>query len=36
MSEAKVSMALDRLVEKGVASLTRYGMTNKVRVNIQP
>jgi hypothetical protein len=36
MSEAKVSRALDRLVEKGVASLTRYGKTNKVRVNIQP
>ena len=36
MSEAKVSRALDRLVEKGVASLTRYGMANKVRVNIQP
>jgi hypothetical protein len=36
MSEAKVLKALDRLVEKGVASMTLYGMTNKVRVNIQP
>ncbi len=36
MSEAKVSRVLDRLVEKGVISKVRFGMTNKVRAEIEP
>jgi hypothetical protein len=36
MSTANVSKALEKLVEKGVASMTRHGMMNKVRLNIQP
>lgn len=36
MSDAKVSRVLDRLVEKGVISKTRYGVTNKVRIEIEP
>jgi len=34
MSEAKVSRVLDRLIEKGVIIKERYGMTNKVRIQI--
>ena len=36
MSDAKVSRVLDRLEEKGVISKERYGMTNKVRIDIEP
>ena len=36
MSDAKVSRTLDKLVEKGVVSKMRHGMTNKVRVEIEP
>jgi hypothetical protein len=36
MSDAKVSRTLDKLVEKGVVSKTRFGMTNKVKVEIEP
>jgi uncharacterized membrane protein len=36
MSDAKISRTLDKLVEKGVVSKTRFGMTNKVRVEIEP
>lgn len=36
MSDAKVSRVLDRLEEKGVVSKERYGMTNKVRIDIEP
>jgi uncharacterized membrane protein len=36
MSDAKVSRTLDKLVEKGVVSKTRHGMTNKVRIEIEP
>jgi uncharacterized membrane protein len=36
MSDAKVSRTLDKLVEKGVVSKTRHGMTNMVRVEIEP
>ncbi len=36
MSEAKVSRVLDRLEEKGVISKARFGMTNKVKVEIEP
>lgn len=36
MSDAKVSRTLDKLVEKGVISKTRHGMTNKVKVEIEP
>ncbi len=36
MSDAKVSRTLDKLVDKGVVSKTRYGMTNRVRVEIEP
>jgi len=34
LSEAKVSRVLDRLIEKGVIIKERYGMTNKVRIQI--
>ena len=36
MSDAKVSRTLEKLVEKGVVSKTRHGMTNKVKVEIEP
>jgi len=36
MSDAKVSRVLDRLVEKGIVSKTRHGVTNKVRIEIEP
>jgi uncharacterized membrane protein len=36
MSDAKISRTLDKLVEKGVISKSRFGMTNKVRVEIEP
>ena len=36
MSNAKVSRVLDRLVEKGVISKSRHGVTNKVKVEIEP
>jgi hypothetical protein len=36
MSDAKVSRTLDKLVEKGVISKVRHGITNKVRVEIEP
>ncbi|HEY3418929.1 MAG TPA: hypothetical protein VGK23_00060 [Methanomassiliicoccales archaeon] len=36
MSDAKVSRTLDKLVEKGVVSKSRFGMTNKVKVEIEP
>ena len=36
MSDAKVSRTLDKLVEKGVVSKSRHGMTNKVRIEIEP
>jgi uncharacterized membrane protein len=36
MSDAKVSRVLDRLMEKGVISKTRHGVTNKVRIEIEP
>jgi hypothetical protein len=36
MSDAKVSRVLDRLVEKGIISKTRHGVTNKVRIEIEP
>ena len=36
MSDAKVSRTLDKLVEKGVVSKSRHGMTNKVKVEIEP
>jgi hypothetical protein len=36
MSDAKISRTLDKLVEKGVVSKSRFGMTNKVRVEIEP
>lgn len=35
MSDAKVSRVLDRLVEKGVISKARHGVTNKVKVEIE-
>ncbi len=35
MSDAKVSRVIDRLEEKGVVSKLRYGMTNKVRIEIE-
>lgn len=35
MSDAKVSRVIDRLEEKGVVSKSRYGMTNKVRIEIE-
>jgi|GEM_PF-808529 len=35
MSDAKVSRVLDRLVEKGIVSKTRHGVTNKVRIEIE-
>lgn len=35
MSDAKVSRVLDRLVEKGVISKVRHGVTNKVRIEIE-
>lgn len=36
MSDAKVSRVLDKLVEKGVISKVRYGVTNKVKIEIEP
>ncbi len=36
MSDAKVSRVLDKLVEKGVISKVRHGVTNKVKVEIEP
>jgi uncharacterized membrane protein len=35
MSDAKISRTLDKLIEKGVVSKSRFGMTNKVRVEIE-
>ncbi len=36
MSDAKVSRVIDRLEEKGVVTKTRFGMTNKVRIEFEP
>ena len=35
MSDAKVSRVIDRLEEKGVVAKMRFGMTNKVRLEIE-
>ncbi len=35
MSDAKVSRVIDRLEEKGVVTKMRFGMTNKVRIEIE-
>ncbi len=32
MSDAKVSRTIDRLVEKGLVSKERYGVTNRIKV----
>ena len=34
MSDAKVSRVIDRLEEKGVVTKTRFGMTNKVCIEL--
>jgi uncharacterized membrane protein len=36
MSDAKVSRVLDRLEEKGLVARERHGMSNKVRIEIEP
>jgi uncharacterized membrane protein len=36
MSDAKVSRVLDRLEEKGLVTRERHGMSNKVRIEIEP
>jgi len=36
MSDAKVSRVIDRLEEKGVVTRMRFGMTNKVSIEIEP
>jgi uncharacterized membrane protein len=35
MSDAKVSRVIDRLIEKGLVTKERYGVTNKVSISIE-
>ncbi|QLH75283.1 MAG: MarR family transcriptional regulator [Methanomassiliicoccales archaeon] len=35
MSDAKVSRVIDRLIEKGLVTKERYGVTNKVKISVE-
>lgn len=35
MSDAKVSRVIDRLIEKGLVTKTRYGVTNRISISLE-